>query len=133
MVELFEPLPIHYPNVFGFYSNNKILKPGQTQSWNCAHYISDPIQVYLENTAREEYLNGFYEEDYGFRPVSSITIETGNNEEVRNGKAFLYFIKNFLSGIDNFLIHTSTCGSPEELPNDFEPPQTYRLKDMRDE
>ena len=132
MVELFEPLPIHYPSVFGFYSDNKILKPDQNQLWNCAHFISDPFHVYRENTAREEYLNGYYEEDYGFRPVSRINIETGNNEEVRHGKAFLHFIKNFLSGMDSFLIHTSTRGSPEELPNDFEPPQAYRLKDMRD-
>jgi len=82
------------------------------------------------NSAREEYLNGFYEEDYGFRPVSTIQIEIGNNEEIYNGIAFLYFIKNYLSGVDNFLIHTSTGGSPQSLPYDYQPPEAYRLKNI---
>lgn len=112
MVELFRPLPVQYPGVFGFYGTNKILTPSQNQIDNCAHYICDPRKVYTENTAAEEYLYGFYEEDYGFKPVSYITIERCSLNDIYNGVAFLYFIQNFLSGIDHFLIHTS-AGCPQ--------------------
>jgi len=46
MVDLFRPLPTHYPALFGFYSSNKILTTDLIYLEECAHYIDDPTEVY---------------------------------------------------------------------------------------
>lgn len=128
MVENFKSLPKDYPSVYGFYVENKLLLYAENEFPSRAHYITDPKLVYTKHTPEEEYLNGFYKEEFGFRPVSTIRFEP-NNVEHHNGKAFIFFIRQFLSDIDHFLIHGSTCSAPSDIfPDDYNPPDIYRFK-----
>lgn len=129
MVEKFRSLPIDYPSVFGFLADNLLLSCSEkNESENQAHDIEDPELVYTEHTAEEEYLNGFYEEEFGFRPVSKLRIYT-NEVEHMNGRAFIFFIGQFLSDTDHFLVHGSTLSGPEDIySDDYKPPDIYRFK-----